>query len=322
MIIGTLRKLRKYRILSPAISWGKRMLYSPYVARTLNAGDFPREVWIENTNHCNARCVMCPRDSLTRPKGIMDFQLYEKIIKEVALYKNTVQRVHLHNYGEPLLDGQLPRRIQLAKDLGLRHVYFVTNGSLLTKEISKAIIESDLDQFKVSFYGTDSTSYNSTMKGLDFNKTLINIKNFIKIRDELKSSKPSVVLQYLPLDSDISKEKKFQSLFDPLIRKEKGDNLNTFALHNYGGGKDYVRLGRIETICHYPWETFMILQDGTVATCCFDYNGVQIVGDVTKNTISEIWHSKNFNKIRKDFKHLHYTPYPACMKCSVIRSPE
>jgi radical SAM protein with 4Fe4S-binding SPASM domain len=322
MIIRFFRALKKHRMLRPLVIWGKRTIYTPYVGRKLDAGDFPREVWIENTNHCNARCVMCPRDSLTRPMGIMNFQLYEKIINEVALHKDTVRRVHLHNYGEPLLDSQLPRRIQLAKQLGLRHVYFVTNGSLLTEGMSRSIIENGLDEFKVSFYGIDDISYNSTMRGLDYNKTLNNIKNFVRVRGELKSSKPSLILQYLPVDSDQSKIELFVRRFQSLLQEEIGDRLNVFALHNYGGGKDYIPLGEIESICHYPWDTFMILQDGTVATCCFDYNGVQVLGDVTKNSIIDIWNNAKYKKLRKDFKRLDYTPYAVCMKCTVTRSPE
>ena len=29
----------------------------------------PTVLMIENTNHCNAECVMCPRDTLSRKRG-------------------------------------------------------------------------------------------------------------------------------------------------------------------------------------------------------------------------------------------------------------
>ncbi|MDZ7667473.1 MAG: hypothetical protein U5K27_19450, partial [Desulfotignum sp.] len=31
----------------------------------------PAVIMIENTNHCNAHCVMCPRETLTRKRGVM-----------------------------------------------------------------------------------------------------------------------------------------------------------------------------------------------------------------------------------------------------------
>lgn len=108
----------------------------------------------------------------------MKFSLFEKLIREISAHKENVNRVHLHNYGEPLLDKELLDRIKLAKDYGIKHLYFVTNASLLTPELSEKIIQACLDEFKISFYGTDKQSYKDTMKGLDYDRTLQNINNF------------------------------------------------------------------------------------------------------------------------------------------------
>ena len=79
----------------------------------------PAVLMIENTNHCNAECVMCPRDTLSRKRGYMDFELFEKIIREVSSVKRKPV-THLHGFGEPLLDKRLAERIQLAKTSGNR----------------------------------------------------------------------------------------------------------------------------------------------------------------------------------------------------------
>ena len=143
-----------------------------YRNRKLIKKDFPDEIWIENTNHCNAACVMCPRELQSRKKGIMDLDLYKKLIDEISLHKDVVKRLHMHNFGEPLLDKKLPLRIKYAKKKGIKHVYFVTNASLLTEKNSYDLINSGLDEFKISFYGVDKESYNNTMINLDFDKTL------------------------------------------------------------------------------------------------------------------------------------------------------
>ena len=63
----------------------------------------------------------------------------------------------------------------------------------------------------------------------------------------------------------------------------------------------------------------VILHDGRVVLCCLDFNGMQVVGDVNKNTIEEIWNSESYCKIREDFKKLNYEKYPTCMQCDIIR---
>jgi hypothetical protein len=67
----------------------------------------PTVLMIENTNLCNADCVICPRETLSRKRGFMDFGLFEKIIKE-ASSESHKPVTHLHGFGEPLLDKLLP----------------------------------------------------------------------------------------------------------------------------------------------------------------------------------------------------------------------
>lgn len=298
---------------------GKKYIFNQYYKNKLIDIPFPPEVWIENTNCCNAKCIMCPRDKHTRQLGFMDFSLFEKLIKEIARFKDAVKRVHLHNYGEPLLDKELARRIKLAKDYGVRHAYFVTNASLLTQEISKEIIEADLDEFKISFYGTDKDTYNNTMQGLNFDKTIQNVNDFLRIRKELGKSNPRVIIQYLPQTENKAKTDEFISIFSQLIDNSIGDSLNVFSLHNFGDGRIYHKADKIVGICSYPWRTMVILHDGRVVICCLDYNGAQVVGDVNKNSIKEIWSSAEYRKIRYDFRRLRYQEYPVCMKCDIIR---
>jgi wyosine [tRNA(Phe)-imidazoG37] synthetase (radical SAM superfamily) len=151
----------------------------------------PSVLMIENTNHCNAECVMCPRDTLSRKRGFMDFGLFEKIIKEVSSMRRKPV-THLHGSGEPLLDRLLAERIQLAKTCRIKRTFIVTNASLLFPETSKKIISAGLDKMKISFYGTDEVSYNNTMKRLYFKATFQNIKDFLRMSERNEEGKPAV----------------------------------------------------------------------------------------------------------------------------------
>jgi len=295
----------------------KKYILNPYKKAKLKPTDFPPQIWIENTNYCNANCVMCPRDKMSRNTGFMDYSLYEKLIKEISSYN--IERLHLHNFGEPLLDTDLPKRIKLAKEYGINHTYIVTNGSLLTSEMARAIIGAGLDEFKISFYGTDSETYSKTMKGLKFERVIQNINEFFKIRSEMGCTKPNLIIQYLPQETNKAKTQEFINIFDSKIDKVGGDQLLVCGLHNFGGGKEYNPLGKTFMTCKFPWETMVILYDGKVSTCCIDYDGRQIVDDVTDKTIKEIWNGSQMNKIRKDFWNLKYEDYPVCMNCDVIR---
>ena len=43
---------------------------------------WPDIVQIESTNLCNAKCVFCPRDEMHRRQGVMDMDLFKKVVDE------------------------------------------------------------------------------------------------------------------------------------------------------------------------------------------------------------------------------------------------
>ena len=95
------------------------------------------EVRYEVTDHCNAECIMCPRElhKLGRPHGIMDLDKYMRSIDEVSLLG--CKQVVLTGFGEPLVDKTLEKKISYAKDKGLR-TYIITNASLLNRSRAEA----------------------------------------------------------------------------------------------------------------------------------------------------------------------------------------
>ena len=291
------------------------LLFYPYYRYHL---PLPSEILIENTNCCNAHCVMCPRETLTRKRGFMEFGLFERIIREVSSVKRRPV-VHLHGFGEPLLDESLPERIMLAKACGISHTYLVTNASLLFPETSRRIINAGLDTMKISFYGADEESYQATMRGLDFKVALHNITEFVKIRKELKKRTPKLILQCLPKEADEPKAEECQSLWRSVLDKRAGDRLNRMALHNYGGGRAYNRVGgRIVSVCFYPWTALSVLWDGKAVTCCMDYNGAQEVGDLNSQSVKDIWNGPVLSAIRRNFGKLDYSGYPTCLSCDWV----
>ena len=279
----------------------------------------PTVLMIENTNHCNAGCVMCPRDTLSRKRGFMDFGLFEKIMKEVSGVRRKPV-THLHGFGEPLLDKLLAERVQHAKTCGITHTYIVTNASLLFPETSRKVIGAGLDKMKISFYGTDEESYNTTMKGLNFKVTFQNITEFLRIRKDMKRGNPRLILQYIPNETNHAKTEEFKALWNALIDTKVGDCLNVSSLHNYGGGRAYNHLGKkIVSVCYFPWTTMSVLWDGRVVTCCMDSNGVQVVGDLNSQSIQEVWNGAVLSRVRDNFRKLDYRDYPVCLSCDWVR---
>src|ERR1700724_3495895 len=103
-------------------------------------------LYLETTNRCNLLCTTCPRTfEALEPPGDMSWELFTTIVDQFP----RIARVVLHGVGEPMMVRALPRMIRYLKDRGT-YVLFNTNGTLLSERKGRELIESGLDELRVS----------------------------------------------------------------------------------------------------------------------------------------------------------------------------
>jgi MoaA/NifB/PqqE/SkfB family radical SAM enzyme len=120
-------------------------------------------LYLETTNRCNLLCETCPRTFETlEPPADMSWDLFTKIVDQVP----NLARVVLHGVGEPMLVKTLPAMIRYLKDRGI-YVLFNTNGTLMQPRRFQELIDSGLDELRVSLDAADRDSY-LKVRGKDF----------------------------------------------------------------------------------------------------------------------------------------------------------
>src|SRR5689334_18850008 len=158
------------------------------------AAPFPGRISVEVTNHCNQRCVLCPRQEFTRPLGFMDEALFERIARECAQHDT---RLWLHFLGEPLLHRGLVRMITLAKAVGVREVGLSTNAVSLHGRLADALLDSGLDRLECSMDADDEAGY-LAMRGRDhFERVSRNVRAFLERKRELGRERPVTSIQFM-----------------------------------------------------------------------------------------------------------------------------
>jgi radical SAM protein with 4Fe4S-binding SPASM domain len=273
---------------------------------------FPEEVRVENTNLCNARCVICPREKMNRAQGVMPMALFRKIIDECAS-QGCVRRVNIQGYGEPLLDPEFCEKVRYAKSKGMPVTYTVTNASILTEKLSFDIVQSGLDKMKVSFYGTNAHEYALVHKGLSFDKVRENVLLLLDVKRRLRSRTPRVRLQYIG-----SPMKFIKFAFQWIGRTPVGFS----KLHNYGKGRSYVRVrvDKRRRRCRMVSRPIsQILWNGDVVPCCYDFNGDLVLGNVGRASIREIWNGPEYRKFREAHAEGRFSEYSLCLRCDKLR---
>jgi radical SAM protein with 4Fe4S-binding SPASM domain len=265
----------------------------------------PEIVQIEATNICNAKCTFCPRDDMTRRQGVMDMDLYRKVVDECASLG--ISHVRMHNYGEAFVDKQLPAKIAYAKSKGIPEVGVITNGSLLGPEVAKAVIEAGLDAINISLDAAGKETFESTRIGLKYDKVIANVEGLVRIRGELGRKRPKLILSFVRQDNS-AEEQAFIDHWSAVA-----DKIHITELHNWAG--TLKRRADVNVPCYRQWLTFTVLWDGRVSLCCADLDGHVVLGDLNSQTIADIWNSDAYRRVRRE--HLESGGPAICRQCDL-----
>ncbi|MDA3972321.1 MAG: radical SAM/SPASM domain-containing protein [Desulfobulbaceae bacterium] len=271
----------------------------------LSLSRFPNTVQIETTNGCNSKCIICPHSTMDRPITTMGDDLFKKVIDECVKFK--CGNVHLHNFGEPFLDRNIIERIKYAKASGLAKVKIFSNGSLITEKLVVQIIESGLDEIKISFDGANKEEFEKIRYPLKFNVVVNNIKNLVAMRDKMQS----------PLKIKVSCSSTSDKSETMVSLENCVDDFSFGKLHNWGDSEiSSSEKSKKRKPCSRVWRTFTVLADGKVSLCCLDYEGKVVLGDVNTASIAEIWKNEAYRLQRKIHTRARQHKISICSNCS------
>ena len=267
----------------------------------------PEIVQIESTNICNAKCVFCPRDDMERRQGIMDMTLFRKVVDECAALG--IEHVRMHNYGEPFVDRQLVDKVRYAKQAGIPQVGMISNGSLITEAAARGMIDAGLDAINISVDASGKETFEKTRVGLKYDKVIANVERLLALREAAGTRRPKLILSFVRQNND-EDERAFIEHW-----RKRADKIHITDLHNWAGTLN--RESDVNYPCYRPWLTFTVLWDGRVSLCCADFDGKTVLGDLNKQTISEIWNAEPYLRARRI--HLESGGPDICRSCDLPR---
>ena len=268
--------------------WNYSLLQASYLISLIRGkplhGGMPVSVSVEPTTSCNLHCTECPSGlgKISRPSGTMSKRDFIKVIDQ--LKKNLIYLI-LYFQGEPFLNPDFFEMIRYASK---NRVYTATstNGHFLDNDQAKMTVESGLDRLIICLDGIDQKTYEKYRKGGELDKVLAGIRNIVKWKKQLRSSRPYVIIQFLVFKTNASQTPLMKKLV-----KERGANkleLKTAQVYDYENDRElipenpkyarYVRdkngkwkiKRRIRNRCFRMWSGAVITWDGRVVPCCFD----------------------------------------------------
>lgn len=268
---------------------------------------------VEINNTCNLRCIMCPREAMTRKARYMTFEEFRRVTDECRALGTP--RLRLFLLGEPLLHPELEDMVAYAVKAGIPSVEFNTNAALLTEDKARGLIAAGLHQVVFSLDGIDAATYEHIRVGGRFDAVMANVEAFCRLAREAGERAPRTIVQTIVMQDTRDQIAAFRKRWEAVA-----DRVEVQCLREYHG----VEAGRTTTIhpddelrpCPALWEYMVILADGRVVPCCVDINGDMTLADANTADLRALWRGgEALSKLRRQHLRYDYRGLPLCRGC-------
>ncbi|MBI9079229.1 MAG: radical SAM protein [Pseudodesulfovibrio sp.] len=267
--------------------------------------NFPQTVDIEAALSCQLQCPMCTRAQMDDGslRGIMDFDLYCKIIDECAAHN--VFSIKLSWRGEPTMNPRLIEMVRYAKAKGIRDVAFLTNGGLLTESMLVDLVDAGLDWISFSIDGLYD-DYERIRKPITFDQITKTVRRLAEIKQERRISKPLVRIQ--TISSVVDDTPEYYDYWAPYV-----DRIAVIAEQHR---EDPSRIKHDPNyVCQSPFQRVFITWDGVVIPCHGDYHLHHDMGTVQSSSLKTLWNSEKFRSFRRDMRTGRRLEHTGCTLC-------
>lgn len=189
-ILELQERLRVSEDYVTAKTYNEFLMLVTYLKKKSTWLHYPKEIQIEHTNKCNARCIMCGHYNADKEKcSDIEADVFGKIEKFLPFCKY----VGLHGYGEPFLTNRIEEYFEIYKKYNVK-LYTNTNFSHITDNMLPYIAEL-FDELNISFDSPNKETYETIRKNLSFDKVINNIKRVKKYCPNVKLNLFAVVMR-------------------------------------------------------------------------------------------------------------------------------
>jgi radical SAM protein with 4Fe4S-binding SPASM domain len=296
--------------------------------------DVPLVVQIFHIYACNLSCRFChyglpkaKRPFLTSKK-IMDMALFKKCIDDMADFAKKLKLLRFCGTGESLLDKNIVEMVRYAAKRRVADVIeLITNATLLTHEVSTALIEAGLSRLRVSIYGVSASTYKELCGAdIDFDRILDNVGFFYKENVKL-GGKTTVYIKTMDCAlKDKEEETRFIELF--------GDHCDIYSVElvrpnvpgiDYSAWLEEERPAEnasgiklpIINVCPQPFHLLTICPDGRVMPCTCDF--MTSMGQCADQSLKNIWLGDTLRRFQRSMLDGSANAGDICKQCSIVQ---
>jgi radical SAM protein with 4Fe4S-binding SPASM domain len=281
----------------------------------------PLVVYIEPSGYCNLKCGFCPvgieGDQLK--KALMPYELFTKLIDDLAAFPSKVKLLRLCGNGEPLVNKELVEMLRYArKKRASERIEMLSNGLLLNEELIREL-PKHLDRLIISIEGLSAADYLATCG------TRMDFEVFTGKLHALYQAKGACTI-HLKIHHGAIKneadEAAFKALVEPCSDEHYIEKLvpmwpeldSDLFSREFRWEEAPVKPRRV---CAQIFKGLQVQADGEVVPCCVDWKRVNLLGDLHDQSLSGIWKGDRLKQLQIQHLSGHKPGLKPCQSCAM-----
>lgn len=292
----------------------------------------PFVIFVDPADVCNFQCKFCPtgdrplmRATPGRNYGLLDFDLFKKIVDDIGQFDWPIKVLRLYKDGEPLLHSKFPEMVKYARQSGCcERIDTTTNASRLSPELNLRLADAGLDRINISIYGMNEVQFMDFSRAkVNFDTLVANVRHFyehrgscemiVKINGDVISEEDRQ--RFLEVFGDIADGvyiEHVMSCWPEFDVEAHGVKVNPDA-GLYGQPIKEVQ------VCPYVFYSFSINSSGAASACFLDWERKLVIGDVRTQSVKEIWEGAALRAHRLMMLRGGRKSHPVCGNCDQMR---
>lgn len=284
------------------LDYRQRYFHSLDADKHGEAPDFAHTVTLEFVNRCNLTCDMCYVANHTFAKATLEMESVKNLIDQVAVQGTTGLLLGVGSEG--LLYKGIEDVIRYAKDAGVMDVILMTNGTLLTAELSEFLVSQEVSRVCISIDAATPETYEIVRGKNELDRVEKNVQGLADARKNHASALPIIRLSFCVTEDNQDEQEAFRDKWCDIVDYIDFQKINDFS---YVGREDEVKLPDAEEdndqkpFCTKPFGYLNVWSTGDISPCCTFYGKSLTFGNISENTLAEVYDGEKMVDLRDQF---------------------
>ncbi|MDM8546050.1 radical SAM protein [Candidatus Venteria ishoeyi] len=251
---------------------------------------------VETTTTCNQRCQFCPVSTSHRPKASLSLHDLEHILED--LKDQPLEAAWINGFNEPTYDRHLVEKVQRLHAAGI-DIRLNSNASGLNPKLIQQLLAAGVRSFTINISSIDPQRYKEVRGSSNVEQVITHVEALLE-QAQQQGNVEVVLLVLGQLDKQHAKD--IQAITQHFSDTAQ---VSICPVADFAAGATdmlklqihHKKLHGCSGLRHVQW--LHVTPSGQAILCCQDYAENYVVGNIHKQTPTEILHSEKFAQLRR-----------------------